>query len=255
MTQAPPNLTEIRDPAACDKLLSLLGAAVRDLRALGETPIVIASCPGKFNDAWNDRDWRGIRIGSFFSERTEYFGRPEDHEKNLRDGPENARAASRILEDLEAHGWRSLYQSAFEREDISYEEVIALVLQDGSAWLVLNGSNSGESAVYVLTADGQLVHVGRCDDYAERFDQGLTAERPLVIRFTENDELDLAALARRIEILEATVAQDSPDWYNQMHVWPATHALSERIEMLAKTGRVSILDYQSLKDVISRCVG
>ncbi len=263
MTRPIPNLTEVRDRTACSQLLALLDDASRELRALGEDPVVVASCPSKFNDASNDPDWRAIRVGGFFSQRTEYFGHPEEHDKKLRDGPESARTASRILENLEAGNWRELYQRAFERRDMSFEEVIALVLLDGDAWLVLNGSNSGESAVYSVTSGGNLTHVGRCDPYAQRFDQGLDEDRPLTIRRVEEDEADRAAVARRIEILERAAAGQRPDWYKPHSLWFAyegmhvleIQALARRLAALAETGRVSKEDFQSLKELLSFSVG
>ena len=263
MTRPIPNLTEIRDRTACSQLLSLLDDALREFRALGEEPIVVASCPSKFNDAWYDPDWRAIRVGGFFSQRTEYFARPEAHDKKLREGPESARTASRVLDNLEAGNWRELYQRAFERPDMSFDEVIALVLQDGNAWLVLNGSNSGESAVYSVTSGGNLAHVGRCDPYAERFDQGLSADRPLAIRRVEEDAADRAAVARQIEILERGAAGKRPDWYKAHSLWFAhagmhvveAQALARRLAALAETGRVSKEDFQSLKERLSFSVG
>lgn len=250
-----PNLTVIRDHAVGKTLWSLLDNAASQLRALGAEPVVVASCPWKFNDAWNDTDWRGIQVGAFACERTEYFARPEDYDKNLREGPDEARTADAVLSRLEAGGWRDLYQRTFAREAMPTEEVIALVLQDDEAWLVVNGSNSGASAVYRLAA-GYLDHVGRCLDDALRFDQRLGQDRPLVIRSRADDEAERATLLSRLDALEAEPENGRPDWYDRrgrkwaLHSWHAGPLL-RRLEKLAVTGRISIEEYESLGRLIS----
>ncbi len=171
---------------AYHKLLLLLGEANCVLRALGEEPVIVASCPARFNDVSNDVDWRAVRVGSFLSERQDYVERPEAHDKRLREGPENVRTANLVLERLEAGGWRDLHQLAFEREYVSPEEVIGLVLQNDEAWLVLCDSYNGKSAVYMLAKD--IIPIGYYDGLAP-FDRCLGELRPLTIRTNSHDEI------------------------------------------------------------------
>ena len=123
--------------------------------------MIVASCPARFNGVSNDVDWRAVRVGSFFSERQDYIERPEVHDNRLRHGPESARMANRVLETLEAGGWRLLYQQAFGYEYLSPEEIIALVVESSQPRLVLSNSYNGKSAVYVPAKD--LVHINCCD--------------------------------------------------------------------------------------------
>lgn len=185
MTHLVQHPTTIRNTEACEKLLSLLADAVADLRVLGDGPVIVASCPARFNGVSNDVDWRAIRVGSFLSERKDYTERPEAHDKRLRDAPQSARAANLILERLETAGWRKLYQKACDRDYVSPEEVIALVIQNDEAWLVLCDSYSGESAVY-QPAKG-LLQIGCCDGQ-KPFDRCLGEIYPLTVRSTLNTE-------------------------------------------------------------------
>jgi hypothetical protein len=260
MMQANQNLSEIRDQDAYVALALLLKAAVADIQGLGVQPVVIASCPLKFNDAGNDEDWRAIRAGDFLSERSDYFEDPGAHERRMCLAPEYARTAERALERLETANWRGLYQKTFAREDMSVEEVIAIVLQDSKIWLVVNGSNSGESAVYSIGTDGNCIHVGRCSDGKPRFDQGLGERPPLSIRWKEEDAADRAAALYQIEELGHKPKRALPDWYRQTHArwvrWRIAGdapSLGQRLDTLAETGRVSREEYERLAELIVRC--
>lgn len=175
--------TTIRDSEPGERLVALLERAVADLRTLGDDPVVVASCPARFNGVSNDVDWRAIRVGPFLTERQDYSERPEMHDKRLREGPQNARAANLVLERLETAGWRGLHKKAFDRDYVSPEEVIALVIQKGEAWLVLCDSYSGESAVY-LPAKG-LKQIGSCDGEIA-FGRRLGEVPPLTVRYFPN---------------------------------------------------------------------
>jgi hypothetical protein len=159
-----------RDKAATADLRSVLDAAVVRLRAL-DPLVAIGSSPLKFNDAGNDRNWRGVRVGDFFAERTEYFRTPEAFEQQLEEGPREAAVAREVLEELETRSWRELFDRAFFKTKL--DDVLALLIQDGEVRLILSGSQSpGEEGVYRLAPDGTFLYEGVCD----RFDQRLRGE-------------------------------------------------------------------------------
>lgn len=185
MTQPVRYPTTIRDAETGETLLALLHCAVADLRALGDDPVIVAFCPARFNGVSNDVDWRAIRVGAFVSERQDYSERTEAHDNRLREGPQSARAANLVLDRLETAGWRGLCQEAFDRDYVSPEEVIALVIQDDEAWLVLCNSYTGESAAY-LPAKG-LIQIGSCDG-ATPFDRRLGEDTPFTLRRIPNAE-------------------------------------------------------------------
>jgi hypothetical protein len=242
----PENLTEIRDRPAHDRLHSLLIDAVAELRTLAIDPIVIAACPAKFNDASNDEDWEAVQVGSFHSERTTYFGKPEDYDRQLAEGPGQARFAAHILQKLKAAHWRDLYKEAFGRVRFSCEEVIALVLQDRNDWLVLDGSNTGESAIYAINSHAVLRHVGHTPpDEGLRFDQRIGRERPLLIRTLEENEAGRAAIETRLSELER-LPVGQPLWTQMgwavvrgMQSGARPQSFKERLQALGRTGRIT----------------
>lgn len=144
-------------------------------------------------------------MGTASSQRQEYFERPEAHEMRLRNGPAALRAASDILDELDAAGWRALCEDAFTLW-ISPEVVLALVLQRRTSWLVLGASNTGSSAVYALY-DGGLRYFG---EPLERLDVTLGQPTPLVIEIPEMEHPALSWARALIEELEAQVPTLAP---------------------------------------------
>jgi hypothetical protein len=249
------NLTEIRDESAYGELRSLLWNAVNELHALQIEPVVVASCPFKFNDAFNDEGWEAIQVGTFFSERTSYLGTPDAHDQRLAETPAAGTSANRILQTLEAAQWRKVYQKVFGRSSMSTEEVIALVLQDGKNWLAVDGSNSGESAVYSIESGGGLRHFGHAvsDDEGRRFDQRIGENQPLLIRTNQENIAGRAAIEARLSALERSPSGERPSWagpvwtmVKRQHALPEPPSLFERLRALAQTGRVTHEEYFSI---------
>jgi hypothetical protein len=198
-----PGLGEIHDVQACARLRGLVDSAVIDLRQLGSEPVVVASCPFRFNDAHNDPDWRAVQVGTFATMKTEYFRRADDYEKQLASGPEAARRAAAVLERLGEGGWRELFQQSFGRR-MSHEEVLAVVLQDGGAWLVACGSNTGENAAYTLEPAGRLTLRGRpiSDRDHSRFDQRIGQMPPMLLAPMIDDVEERRHVVARIAQIE-----------------------------------------------------
>lgn len=169
----------IQDRPAFIVLKSILEKAVMELSALMTDPIVIGASPNRFNDIyWSD--WRAIRFGPFFTERHEYGHMTGfDYERDLANGPSGAREARRVLDELEAVNWRTLFSDAFA---IGWaDQALALALQDSLPWLVFSAScHTDENHVFALWDDQPLAYFGEC---IERFDWEMQESPPL--RFQE----------------------------------------------------------------------
>jgi hypothetical protein len=249
MSPEPVNLGVVRNVAVCTRLRALLDGALDRLGGLNADPVVVASCPLKFNDVGHDSGWQAVQVGAFASERQEYFEAPSAHDRRLREGPEPARRANQVLAELETQNWRDLYSAAFDR-NLSAEEVIALVIQDGRCWFVASGSNSGENAVYALPPEGGLRHIGRVFEAGfTRFDQRIGEARPLLIRRPEEDAAERTAVMARIsELMTRPARQHAPLWApGARHRSPS---LSERIDRLADSGRVSEQEYLAMREAL-----
>jgi hypothetical protein len=170
-----PEPPSAKDRRALFALQALLEKAVLELKALAEDPIVIASAPNRFNDA-HSSEWSAIRFGSFFTEEPPYPVHTKiDYERDLARGPDGARVARRILDELDAANWRGLFSNVF---DLGwYFQGLALAVQDGIPWLVFSASaQSEENHVFALWDEQPLTYFGEC---LERFDWGIQESPPL----------------------------------------------------------------------------
>jgi len=261
-----PGLGEIHDVQACARLRALVDSAVMHLRQLGTEPVVVASCPSRFNDADNDPDWRAIQVGTFATMKTEYFRRADDYEKQLASGPEAARRAAAVLERLEEGGWRELFQQSFGRR-MSHEEVLAVVLQDRGAWLVACGSNTGENAAYTLEPAGRLTLRGRpiSDGDHCRFDQRIGRMPPMLLApMTDDVEERMRVLAQIAQTEDAaqlpTIPEESArvetDYHDRLlrfrRITEEQHRLSLEQSRLARAASPAPTVWQRLGRLINR---
>ena len=131
--------------AACSELLSLLDDALRELRALGEEPIVVASCPSKLNDA-SERSGLARHSGwrDFSRSEPEYFRAAGGARQKA------SRRPGKRTDGEPRVGWSGSEQLAralsasLPNGEIGplWKRSSLLCCRDGGAWLVLNGSNS-----------------------------------------------------------------------------------------------------------------
>ena len=156
LLRAPAPRTE--DAGAHAELAVQLEDAAMALMALGEDPVAIAASPNRFNDIyWSE--WQAIRSGSFFTERHDYSRR--DYDGDLEKGPESARKARAILDNLERIGWRDLFTDAFAA--LWTDQILALVIQAGIPWLVFSGScQSDANFVFAIWGEQSLRYFGEC---------------------------------------------------------------------------------------------
>jgi hypothetical protein len=183
----PKNVVRVPAPPSAHDSLALIELKIRiedavlELGALAADPIIIAASPNRFNDGgWSD--WRAVRFGTFFTEEPTYYSLPFDYERDLASGPPGARAARRILDQLEAANWRELFSEAF---DVGFNtHILALTIQHGIPWLVFSASFNPEeeSHVFALWGEEPLVYFGEC---VERFDWEMQESPPL--RFQESE--------------------------------------------------------------------
>ena len=157
-------------------LLILVTAAVAELARLGPEPILIASAPDKFNDAYSDDYWFAVQIGERHWEQSQFFGgdrafaTEKAHLVVTKGSPdlgtslignEDILAARKILARLQSAHWRDLVERAFEKRPIC-----ALILQYGQAWLQLSDP-MGDLVCYLVTAD-DFVFFASEDDRVDR---------------------------------------------------------------------------------------
>ncbi|NJM82587.1 MAG: hypothetical protein HC844_08860 [Tabrizicola sp.] len=173
---------KFRDEAA---LIRVLDEVADSLSALGVEPIFLGECPNKFNDAFQDDLWYAVQAGEeyweqshFFEYRTEPLVRerssfaPGLDPKALKDGGATI-VGDRIarlrgcLHHLQQKGWRDL---------VGFGGLIALIIEKGQRWLVLERPNVDDAEIYSWGEDG-LFDIGK----TERIDQEI--EKPTLLRF------------------------------------------------------------------------
>ncbi|HUC66334.1 MAG TPA: hypothetical protein VMA53_12935 [Stellaceae bacterium] len=154
-----------RDKAAMADLRSVLDAAIVRLRPLDRL-VAVGSSPCKFNDTGNDENWRGVRVGDVFAESTGYFRTPDALGQPPKEGRREAVVAQQVLEELETRRWRELFDRAFFTTKL--DDVLALLIQDGEARLIVSSSSFGEEGVYLLAPDGTFLYEGVCAWFGQR---------------------------------------------------------------------------------------
>ena len=169
----------VHDTVAVQQLSALLSKATGELSELDQRPVAIAASPNRFDDAW-EYEWIAVRCGKFFSERDSYCGR-HDLNQDIVAAPIEAKAAHGILLGLEAAGWRDLFAQGFGYRWT--DQSLALVIQDGVAWLVFSSNNLSDDGdpVFTISGSGEIAYFGEAE---ERFDWAIQDPVPLVFRLS-----------------------------------------------------------------------
>ena len=181
-------------------LIDLLDKTADRLATLGVEPVFIGECPNKFNDAFEDDLWFAVQAGEDYWEQSQFFHQDSGIHANERssyradrDTAENSPtdiAATRItflreiLKCLQESGWREL---------IGHGGLIALVIERGQRWLVLEYPNIDDAAIFSWDAEG-IFAAGTM----ERIDQTIGQDKLLTFHTVEFADLDrLRGTARR----------------------------------------------------------
>jgi hypothetical protein len=176
-------LLQVQDRAAESRLVKVLEEALRVLGTLDASPVLVAECPWKFNDAWYDDHWLGVQVGSDFWEEAQYFKEvkePFSKENGRNTSTSGIATARTVLKSLQSAGWRAEFQRCFGERFLRSGDVICLGIQSGQPWLCVASSNGEtEIACTISPRAYGLVHMARCD----RFDQSLGEAFPL--RFSQ----------------------------------------------------------------------
>ena len=178
---------EFRDAEAERRLLGLLEPAAAKLAKLGPEPVLVAQCPNKFNDAWEDDLWFAAQVGEAYWERSHFIQhrpRPEIKERGNSQYDKAVHAARNVLDELEAADWRHAAIACFGQQKgwqpgimvdvICNGDVLCLALQYAQPWLCIASSNNNTKIACTWTDSG-LVHMASC----ERIDQFIGLRRPL----------------------------------------------------------------------------
>ncbi|TFL16577.1 hypothetical protein [Jannaschia formosa] len=192
-------LEVVGDEAAVAALVKMLDAAAERAEAIGPSPIVLAECPHKFNDAWYDDVWHAVQSGMTWWEQSQFFenysppyveerGRfePDTDTDGIRAvgaelAGERIAALRAVLRGLQVDGWRAAIEAAIAPS----RNLCALVVEHGQRWLVLETPNVHDAEIFAWDRDG-LFTVGT----TERFDQAACSLEPLRFETVVRGALD-----------------------------------------------------------------
>jgi hypothetical protein len=161
-------------------LIHLLDEVAGGLADLEPGPILLAECPNKFNDAGQDDLWYAVQAGFEYWEQSHFFayGSAYGSKSNVseyssyshtldpqtlkdRGGAVTGDSITRLrtsLRHLQTTGWRSLIgNERIYSEDDSSDlggVTIALVIERGQRWLVLQHPNGGDAEIFAWDGDG-----------------------------------------------------------------------------------------------------
>ena len=167
----------VKNAEAAGQLQALLDPALAELRQLGSEPILIAECPDKYNDAFNDDYWYAAQVGAASWEQSHFF-EGGDYASHIKEGyhlrgqilggavAEPARLATgkplskarAILHRLKDGGWRALAVEALRDR----YPILCLAWQYGQAWFCLSSAVEGEGYAWALTPNGGFAEFGMC---------------------------------------------------------------------------------------------
>ena len=150
-----------RDIAAADRLALHLKRAAGELSRSGAALIGVAAADSRFNDAWDDENWRGVRIGTTAWSNSGYFKKPDS---DLMQQSDEVRRAARIIADLEDADWGVLYTQAYG--EVLSAKVRCLFLERGRVYFAFASSQGDCGAIYEVDSAGRLRWLG----LAARFD-------------------------------------------------------------------------------------
>ena len=189
-------------------LIRLLDEVADGLADLEPGPILLAECPNKYNDGGEDDLWYAVQAGSDYWEQSHFFmyetkSTVREHSsfshtldpQTLKDrgatmtGDCIARLRT-SLRHLQTKGWRRLVgnEPLSARDDASdCIGLIALVIERGQRWLVLERPNITDAEIFAWDGDGFFLVGG-----SDRVDQRI-GNRP-ILSFGWVEEMDVPRL-------------------------------------------------------------
>jgi hypothetical protein len=189
-------------------LIRLLDEVADGLADLEPGPILLAECPNKFNDAGEDDLWYAVQAGFDYWEQSHFFmyetkSTVREHSsfshtldpQTLKDrgATVNGDCIARLrssLRHLQTKGWRRLVgneplSDSYDGPD--YSGLIALVIERGQRWLVLERPNITDAEIFAWDGDGFFLVGG-----SDRVDQSI-GNRP-ILSFGKVEEIDVPRL-------------------------------------------------------------
>lgn len=175
----------INDDMSATKLCAILDAAVARLAEIASEPVVLAECPDKFNDAFNDDLWYAVQSGGTVWEQSHFFEgwttplvkehtvfSPEADPSDIVSRGANVESKMiprlrSVLRELQLAGWRSHTETAFSLP----RRLLALVLERSQPWFVLETPNVDDGEVFVWDEAG-FARIGM----VERLDQAVGSQ-------------------------------------------------------------------------------
>lgn len=189
-------------------LIRLLDEVADGLADLEPGPILLAECPNKYNDGGEDDLWYAVQAGSDYWEQSHFFmyetkSTVREHSsfshtldpQTLKDrgatmtGDCIARLRT-SLRHLQTKGWRRLVgnEPLSDRDDASdCIGLIALVIERGQRWLVLERPNITNAEIFAWDGDGFFLVGG-----SDRVDQRI-GNRP-ILSFGWVEDMDVPRL-------------------------------------------------------------
>jgi hypothetical protein len=178
-------------------LIRLLDEVADGLADLEPGPILLAECPNKFNDADQDDLWYAVQAGKEYWEQSHFFkyaATPSVRERSnfstamdsqtLKDGgvAVTGDPFARLrgsLRHLQTKGWRGLIgkepKVGFDDPEEEYDGLIALVVERGQGWLVLERPDVIDAEIFAWDGDGLFLIGG-----SSRVDQRV-GHRPILL--------------------------------------------------------------------------
>ena len=181
-------------------LIRLLDEVAGGLADLEPGPILLAECPNKFNDAGQDDLWYAVQVGFEYWEQSHFFEyetKPFVREHSTfchtldpqalkdRGGAVTGDSIAQLrtsLRHLETNSWRRLLgnERMYGNDDPSDlgGVIIALVIERGQRWLVLQHPNGGDAKIFAWDDDG-FFHIGGMFYGSVRVDERI-GDRPIL---------------------------------------------------------------------------
>ena len=203
-------------------LIRLLDEVADGLADLEPGPILLAECPNKYNDGGEDDLWYAVQAGSDYWEQSHFFkyaATPSVRERSnfstamdsqtLKDGGVAVTGDSfaRLrgsLRHLQTKGWRGLIgkepKVGFD-DPQEYDGLIALVVERGQGWLVLERPNVIDAEIFAWDGDGLFLIGG-----SSRVDQRI-GHRPILL-FDWVEEVDVPRLGLEAQSYFAPIVRE-----------------------------------------------
>lgn len=161
--------------------LSALGGIVQHLRAIETDPVLIAECPNKFNDAFQDDWWLAAQCGHLYWERSLFFEADPEKVVNDRTNTEDLGDLKSVLRVLNiARMW-----SWYNRANLVLPDgnLLCIAIQDGQLLVCKTNPIDDYGTVWTLADDGNLVHIASCN----RIDDTVGEPRPIRLNALRSD--------------------------------------------------------------------